>query len=117
MSLSRTIAEYLETSNNTSGDVEAVLAKYKLQSLLPEILRFLVRKQAIAFGKDVVAIEAPFPLSGEAVQTIKKIAQGEAKNHSIKINSNLLAGFKAKHKDIMYDGSAERIIKQFENIR
>jgi F0F1-type ATP synthase delta subunit len=114
MSLSRTIAEYLETSNATSQDVEDVLIKYNLRALLPEILRVLVRKENMRAEKDMVAIESPFPLSEDSITAIKKIANGEDKEHSIKINPNLLAGFKAKYKDTMYDASAERIINQFE---
>ncbi len=117
MSLSRTIAEYLETSQATSDDVALVLAKYNLQALLPEIYRFLVRKQQIQEGKDIVAIETPFPLSDTSITTIKAIAKGEHQKHSIKINPNLLAGFKAKYKDTLYDASAERIINQFERTR
>ncbi len=113
MSLSRNIATYLETSNATLKDLDEVLVKYKLQSLLPEILRFLSRKQKIREQKEMVMIESPFPLSEESLSAIKRLVNGKDAEHVVTINGNLLAGFKAKYRDLMYDASAERIIKQF----
>lgn len=113
MSLSRNIATYLETSNTSLNELEEVLTKHKLQSLLPEILRFLSRKQKIREQKERVMIESPFPLSDESLSAIKQLVNGKDAEHTVTINGDLLAGFKAKYKDLMYDGSAERIIKQF----
>lgn len=113
MTLSRSIAEHLEKSNATLDDLEAVLSKYQLQSLLPQILQHLLRKQKMREQKNIVEIESPFTLSEESIQTIKKIVNAEDKEHTVKINQELLAGFKAKHRDTMYDGSAKRIIDQF----
>ncbi len=113
MSLSRSIALYLETSNTTLKDLEEVLGKYNLQSLLPEILRILSRKQKMREQKEMVEIESPFLLNEESLLFIKQLVKASEARHSVTINENLLAGFKAKYKDVMYDGSAERIIKQF----
>jgi F0F1-type ATP synthase delta subunit len=113
MSLSRTIATYLETSNANLSELEGILIKHKLQSLLPEILRFLLRRQKIRQEKETVVIESPFPLSEDSVSAIKQLVKGKDVDHRVLINRDLLAGFKAKYKDVAYDGSAERIIKQF----
>jgi F0F1-type ATP synthase delta subunit len=113
MSLSRNIATFLETSETSLSELEAVLSKHKLQSLLPEILRFLLRGQKIRQEKETVIIESPFPLSEDSLSVIKKLVKGKDVEHRVVINGDLLAGFKAKYKDRQYDGSAERIIKQF----
>ncbi len=113
MSLSRNIATYLETSNVNLSELEGVLVRYNLQSLLPDILRFLLRKQKIRQEKETVIIESPFPLSEDSLLVIKQLVKDEDVEHRVVINEDLLAGFKAKYKDVAYDGSAERIIKQF----
>ena len=61
----------------------------------------------------MVMIESPFPLNDQSLSSIKKLVNGEDAEHLVTINGELLAGFKAKYKDLLYDGSAERIIKRF----
>jgi F0F1-type ATP synthase delta subunit len=63
-------------------------------------------------GNTVVKIESPFPLADEAIIHIKKVIGNGDAPHEVTINTNLLAGFKARCKGILYDGSAERIIRQ-----
>lgn len=113
MTLSRSIAEYLEKSSASATDLETLLTKYRLQSLLPQILQHLLRTKKIRSQREVVEIESPFALSEESVKIIKNIVNAEDKEHSVKINQELLAGFKAKYQDRMYDGSAKRVIDQF----
>ena len=63
-------------------------------------------------SQSAIAIESPFPLDEDAVARIKRIAGNDLAPHTLVINKNLLAGFKARFRGRLYDGSAERVIKQ-----
>lgn len=113
MTLSRKLANLIVTKNVSVDIVIGMLQEYKMLGLLPLIKKSV---EEIAQGesvRDSVMIESPFLLSDESIQTIKKIARGVSAHHTVTINKELLAGFKARYKEILYDGSAERIIKNF----
>lgn len=65
--------------------------------------------------ENTIMIETPFPLSDDAVKKIRNIVGSPTEAHAVVINKNILAGFKARFKGKLYDGSAERIIKQLIN--
>jgi F0F1-type ATP synthase delta subunit len=113
MSLSVKIAKAIRSNSISLTEVEGVLAKYKLTPLLGEIYKHLVREEKRLALKDVVQIDSPFPLSDDAIKSIKKRVGAEDKEHHIRIDTELLAGFRAKYKDTMYDGTAKRIIETF----
>jgi F0F1-type ATP synthase delta subunit len=112
MSLSRKIAILIVTERTTLHDVIASLTKYKMLSLLPSIKQALVQVSSQAGTRDVIEIESPFPLSDDAIMKVKHIVGNDAVEHEVTINPKLLAGFKARYKGMLYDGSADRIIKQ-----
>lgn len=112
MSLSRTIAQKIVEKNIPAKAVVEVLGVYKLLSLLPSIKKDLekISKNKDEHGK--IHIESPFPLTEDALARIRRIAGNDLAETSVTINQELLAGFKARWKGRLYDGSAQRIIKQ-----
>lgn len=115
MPLSRTLALLLISGKTTLFDVVDLLTKYKMLALLPTIRQSLVQLSKAKDGDETIVIQSPFELSLDSVATIKKIVGETEAKHRVIVNKNVLAGFKAKHKGIVYDGSAERIIKQLLN--
>lgn len=115
MSLSRNIAKLLSTEHTTFSDVIAVLTKYKMLSLLPSIKQSLVQMSSRVDTEDTIMIETPFLLSDDAVKKVKRIIGNDTAGHEVIINKSILAGFKARFRGTLYDGSAERIIKQLMN--
>jgi F0F1-type ATP synthase delta subunit len=111
MTLSRKLATLILEKNISVSDITEMLTKYKLTSLLPTILREVKQMNKGESKKDMILIESPFELGEKAIAHIKKIIGGEAP-HEVTINKNLLAGWKARSNGMLYDGSAERIIKQ-----
>jgi F0F1-type ATP synthase delta subunit len=81
-------------------------------SLLPSIKIAMLQMSDALEKKESIVIETPFPLSDESVKKIKRIVGNDIAPHEIVINKNILAGFQARFKGILYDGSAQRIIKQ-----
>ena len=112
MPLSRTFATYLFEGKSTVDDVVFLLSKYKLLALLPQVKKMLVQISHSAHKKDAMISETPFVLGEEALIHIKTIAGNSKVLHEVIINKHILAGFKAKYKGLLYDGSAERIIRQ-----
>lgn len=115
MPLSRKLAALIIEEKASLSEVFALLEKYKLLALLPSIKEALIQMSSHSSREDTVMIESPFPLSEDSIQYIKNIAGDTTKPHEVIINKKILAGFKAKFRGMMYDGSAERIIKQLVN--
>ena len=115
MTLSRKIAHTIVKHNTSIDVVERVLRSYSLLSLLPAIHKQVLHMATSQSKETTIMIESPFTLESDTVEHIKKIIGGSGINHETHINKNLLAGFKARYKGKMYDGSAERIIKQLMN--
>ena len=112
MTLSRKLAKLIIEKNITVEDISATLAKYNLLGLFPAILANVEEIASHTKKGDTLAIESPFPLSDEAITRIKEIVGNDKVTHEVIINKNVLAGFKARFKGKLYDGSAERIIRQ-----
>ena len=113
MSLSRSIAQTVLKQNNTGSDLVDVLRRYNLLSLLSSIKEEMKKLTEREAAKDIIQIESPFPLNDKALGRIKRIVGNDLADAEVTINQHLLAGFKARYKGKVYDGSAERIIKQF----
>lgn len=115
MSLSHTLAHSIVKKNLPIEDVVTSLRKYKLLSLLPSLLRTLQQIHKSNETRDSLIIESPFPLHDSSTNKIREII-GDTDGKVVTIlNKNLLAGFKARYKGRLYDGSAERIIRQLMN--
>lgn len=112
MPLSRKLASYLISEKVTLDDIVVFLTKYKLLTLLPSIKQALVQMSYTVARNETITIESPFPLGDQSLQKIKGMTKNPSAPHMVVINKNILAGFKATYQGIMYDGSAERIIKQ-----
>jgi F0F1-type ATP synthase delta subunit len=112
MSLSRKIATLIVEERTTVDTVTALFAKYHMTSLLPSIKEAVAQVSSTTSKKNVIEIESPFPLSQDAIRKVKRIVGNDIAEYEVTINKNVLAGFKARFRGILYDGSAERIIKQ-----
>lgn len=115
MPLSRKLAIYILQGKASVNDVVELLTKYDLLTLLPSIKQSLIQMSSSVHKDSTIMIETPFNLSDKSITTIKGIIGNTDAPHSIIINKNILAGFKAKFKGMMYDGSAERVMRQFTN--
>ncbi len=113
MTLSRKLAHLMVEKNVHIDDVMELLTKYKLTSLLPSILKAVSQLGGDKQAADTLHIESPFPVSQAALAKIKRIVGNDMAPHEVTINTKLLAGFRARFKGKLYDGSAERIINQF----
>ena len=91
------------------------LRKYNLLSLLPSIKKDIEKLSRLGKLTEMIAVESPFPLDERALARVKRIVGNDLAEASVSINKDLLAGFKARYKGRLYDGSAERIIKAFIN--
>jgi F0F1-type ATP synthase delta subunit len=112
MSLSRTIAKVIMEKSVTVSDVTSVLKSHNLLALLPQILKALKQMNVSSRSENTILVESPFPLSENAIARIKRIVGNDIAPHIAAINKDLLTGFKARFRGRLYDGSAERIIKQ-----
>jgi F0F1-type ATP synthase delta subunit len=112
MSLSRKLAVSILSGKSTVEDLDRVLAKYKMTSLFPSIKKELVQLTSQSASEDTIMIESPFSLSEESITKIKGFVGDATVKHEVTINKNILAGFTARFRGKLYDGSAERIIKQ-----
>ena len=112
MTLSRKLAQIILKKDVKVQNLIEVLSTYNLLSMLPLILKDVKQITKNKNLNDTVLIESPFEVSDEAVAKIKRIVGNDLASHEVTINKNLLAGFKARFKGKLYDGSAERILKQ-----
>lgn len=115
MTLSRQIAQTVIEKGIDSDTLFATLTKYDLIALLPSIKKDIEKLSKEEGKREAIAIESPFPLDEKALARIKRIVGNDLAETEVTINKDLLAGFKARYKGKLYDGSAERIIKQLMN--
>jgi F0F1-type ATP synthase delta subunit len=115
MTLSRSIAKLVVQKNLKIDDLVDSLRTYNLLSLLPSIKEAVSKLLEENTQKDAIHIESPFEINQPALQKIKRIVGNDLAETEVVINKTILAGFKARHKGKLYDGSAERIIKQLTN--
>lgn len=112
MTLSRKLAMTIAYRHAPLDLVIESLSKYKLLSLLVPIkqhLEIIAKEQEV---NDTVIIESPFSVSEESIKKIISMTGSGSSKYEFIINRDLMAGFKARYKGKLYDGSAERIIKQ-----
>ena len=113
MILSRKLAKLIVEQHVPVDDIVATLRTYKLLGLLPAVRDGVVELATHKSARNKIMIESPFVLSDDAITHIKQLTGNDTAKHEVTINKNILAGFKARFKGTLYDGSAERIMKQF----
>ena len=113
MILSRKLAALIVDKKVSIDDVVSSLSAYHLLPLLPNILKAVKQSHSDSLTSSTILIETPYEMSPTSVAHIKRIIGNDLAEHEVTINKHLLAGFKARFKGRLYDGSAERIIKQF----
>jgi F0F1-type ATP synthase delta subunit len=118
MTLSRTIAQLIVQKNLpaqaglTIDDVVETLRTYNLLSLLPSIKEAVLQSMRARKQEEAIHVESPFEIGSAALHKIKRIVGDDLAQTEVIINKDILAGFKARYKGKLYDGSAQRIIKQ-----
>jgi F0F1-type ATP synthase delta subunit len=112
MKLSRNIARLLVEKKVTLDTVVTMLQRYAMVGILPSIEKAVKEIHEGENDKGTLKIESPFPLSDDAIGVIKRIVGNDVAPHEVTINRQLLAGFKVRFKERLYDGSAERITKK-----
>lgn len=112
MSLSSNLAHTIVKKNVSPEDLFSLLTKYKLLSLLPSIVQTVKQIHELENTLDSIIIEAPFILNEKGLAKVKTIVGDLKAKERMTINKKLLAGFKARYQGKLYDGSAERIIRQ-----
>lgn len=115
MTLSRDIANLILHKNLKVEDAAEILRKYDLLALLPSIKESLAQMTKVEGEENSISIETPFALEEKTLGKIQKMIGDSAAPVRVVINKNILAGFKARYKGKLYDGSAERIIKELTN--
>ncbi len=115
MTLSRIIAQLIVHKNLKISAVEDSLRAYNLLSLLPSIKDAVIKLTQDQGKENTIRIESPFQVGESALHRIKAIVGNDTAPTDVVINKEILAGFKARYKGKLYDGSAERIIKQLTN--
>ncbi|MFA6608352.1 MAG: F0F1 ATP synthase subunit delta [Candidatus Paceibacterota bacterium] len=113
MTLSRKIAQTILEKNISIKDLTETLSSYNLLSILPSVLKDIKQISCNNNKNETILIESPFEINKDAIARIKRIIGNDLAPHEVIINKKLLAGFKARFKGRLYDGSAERIIKEF----
>jgi F0F1-type ATP synthase delta subunit len=112
MTLSRKIAELIVGKNLHVDDAIEKLREYGLMPLLPSIMDAVIKITRDQGSAETLRVESPFPLDATALARIRRIVGNDLAETEVTINKSILAGFKARFKGKLYDGSAERIIKQ-----
>jgi F0F1-type ATP synthase delta subunit len=107
------LAEVIVRREIPADAVVDVLRTYRLLSLLPFITKDIERLSGVLSRRDTIYIEAPFYLGKDALARVKRVAGNDLAPAEVRINKDILAGFKARYKGKLYDGSAERIIRKF----
>ncbi len=115
MTLSRKIAELIVRKNLNIAEVVEKLREYGLLPLLPSIRDAVGKMALIEASIETIRIESPFTLDTAALVRIKRIVGNDLVHTEVTVNKNILAGFKARFKGKLYDGSAQRIIQQLMN--
>lgn len=113
MTLSRKLAKLMIEKRVSVDDMVQTLRTYNLLGLLPSIRNAVMQMASQKSAGGRIMIESPFELSDDSLLRIKRIIGNDLAPHEVTINKNLLAGFKARFKGILYDGSSERITRQF----
>lgn len=112
MALSRQIAETIAKHGISAADVVETLRSYNLLALLPLIKNDLEKLSKDQGERDKLHVESPHPLGKEALAKIRRIVGNDLAETSVTLSQELLAGFRARWKGRLFDGSAQRIIRQ-----
>jgi len=109
----------LSSKKDSSVISEAIFSyvkNYRLEFLLPKAIVYLedkIKKESIW---NTFFLESRFTLSGEIVKNIKnKLNATDAQEVVIKENTDLIGGFMATYKGIIYDASIKNQLQLLKN--
>lgn len=83
----------------------AFMKAKKLEAQMPSVLYHFEKIIEQEKEKKGIQIEVPHEVSAQTIKDIKEFLQIENLEETIKINKNLLAGFRARYQGKMYDSS------------
>jgi F0F1-type ATP synthase delta subunit len=118
---SKNLAESLIALVNDGMSERDALAKFfdyvqanNLEFQLPQVLRHLERISREEQDFESVQVQTPFPLDDGAVNAIKtKLGAGDAQV-SVSEHPDLIGGFRAMYKGMLYDASMQNVLKQLQ---
>ena len=115
-------AIYNISLDHTQSDtvlIDAILSyvkKYKLESLLPKTLIYLEDKVNKDLDWNTLSILSKTEINKEVSGSIaQKIKAEEAKKINIRLDENLIGGFMATYKGIIYDASIKNQLQLLRN--
>jgi len=118
--LANAIYEISTTSKKDEGIiVSAVLdyvKKFKLEALLPKALMYLENKNKKDTEWNTLSIGSKIQINNEIVEKIKsKLNAIDTKNIKSEIKEELIGGFTATYKGVIYDASIKNQLKLLRN--
>lgn len=107
------LVQFIENNQNIKAiDIVNILKKYKLEMLLPIILKRMEKTEKINKSKNKLIIKSPFDMSDEVISKIEKMFDV---NESKRIkDAKVLGGFKAYNSSKLLDLSIESVIKKIK---
>ena len=94
-----------------SERLKNVLNKHSLINILPVINKKLLYRLENDRAYEEVILESPFEIDGDLSQKIVR-SFGITETPKIKINKDLLAGFRLTHNGVVYEASARNELKK-----
>lgn len=118
--LADAIYEISLQSKQDNGVLIAVILdyikEYKLESLLPEIIIYLEDKLNKKLKWNTLAIKSGIEISEEIKQKIKsRLDANDAENITSTLDKNLIGGFTATYKGVIYDASIKNQLELLRN--
>ncbi|MEN9852190.1 MAG: hypothetical protein RI996_133 [Candidatus Parcubacteria bacterium] len=118
--IAQSLRHSIEKSGSSKSSIERlenVLTKWGKKELVLPILQKLQFYFETQRASDQICIESPFVLSQESLSTIATKITSDTDVEITQIQKpELLAGFRAVHKGILYDASAQRYINELKKL-
>lgn len=101
---------------DTSVAVLNYIDTYNLQSLLPKVIRHLEDRKNKDLAWETLDIESGLSINDTIVDSIKmKLKANDAKVVKSGVNGELVGGFKATYKGVIYDASMKNQLQLLRN--
>lgn len=113
-----------EISKTSKKDKEVIVLaildyvkKYKLEALLPKAISYLENKSQKDSTWDTLSIESKIHIDNEIIEKIKiKLNAIKAQKVKNEIKEELIGGFTATYKGVIYDASIKNQLKLLRNV-
>ncbi len=113
-----------EISKTSKKDEEVIVLaildyvkKYKLEALLPKAISYLENKSQKDSTWDTLSVESKIHIDNEIIEKIKiKLNATKAQKVKNEIKEELIGGFTATYKGVIYDASIKNQLKLLRNV-